>query len=380
MYFARIETQPTFALANIVTLLNNRSMKLIKLLIFTLFLSHAAALSAAQENSAENPNSPTTDTTAASAADRAVPDFSQQQQAELALAQNAETQVIWLDLNGQKQLALLQRAATSAPVGTVMIFSDHSTSADWPAIVHPLRTQLTEFGWNTLSITLPDLPPAVIPQRTLPTLQDRNTIQTPSDTASASANTPTSEAAQTTDKNSVKNEVNRADSTSAAERMKEYQESIAELGQQATNQLADTKGDLKIILGVGASATWAMHYFMQDKTQADRFLVLLDPTPVTHENAPDLLLMLTEIQTPVLDLWFSNDSYKQQRAGLRKRAASRSGNNEYRQFRLNQRSNDPRREPLWLTRQLRGILKTYILNANKQEAPAAQAIELTPGK
>ncbi|WP_299204908.1 DUF3530 family protein [uncultured Amphritea sp.] len=361
-------------------------MKLIKPLIFTLFISSAmgsaisfaADLPTAEKNGAESSDSSASNNSEANSADRMVPDFSQQQQEDLALAlaHNIETEVIWLDLNGQKQLALLQQAATATPAGTVMIFSDQSTSADWPAIVHPLRTQLTKFGWNTLSITLPDLPPPPIPKRTLPTLQDRKQIQTPTD----AANSQTTETAQSTDQKNVKTEVSNPDSASAAEKMKEYQKSISELGQDAAKQLADAKGDLKIILGVGESATWAMHYFMQDETQANRFLVLLDPTPVMNENAPNLLQMITEIKAPVIDLWFSNNSYKQERATLRKRAASRSGNKEYRQFRLNQQSNDPRREPLWLTRQLRGILKTYILTAEQPEAPAAQAIELTPGQ
>ncbi|WP_428036691.1 DUF3530 family protein [Amphritea sp.] len=379
MYFARFETQPTFALANILTLLNNRSMKLIKPLIFTLFLSSAATLSAAVESSAEKSDSPATESPAASPVDRVMPDFSQQQQADLALAQNTETQVIWLDLNGQKQLALLQHAVASAPVGTVIIFTDRSTSADWPAMVHPLRTQLPEFGWNTLSITLPDLPSPLIPQRTLPTLQDRKQIQTAPDTSNSSANDQAADTAPAPVTDTVKKEDNTPDRKSAAERMSDYQKKISELGQQVDGQLADIQGGLKIILGVGESATWAMHYFMQDETQTGRFLVLLDPTPVMDENAPDLLQMITDIKAPVLDLWFDNTTYKRQRAALRKRTASRSANNEYRQFRLNQRSNDPRREPLWLTRQLRGILKTYVLDAQQPEATPVQAMELTPG-
>ena len=378
MYFARLETQPTFILANLATLLNNRSMKLIKPLICALFISFSAVLPAAEDSAADNSAPATSETktesTETTPADRTPPDLSLQQQEDLAraLAQSPETEVIWLTLKDEKQLALLQHAATATPTGTVIIFSDRSTSSDWPAIVHPLRTQLTGFGWNTLSITLPQRPPALIPKRTLPTLKDKKDIQKPADTEDAPTTEQTAATPPATDQ--------RPDSTSAAQTMTEYQATISELGQQATNQLANVSGDIKIILGVGEGATWAMHYFMQDETQADRFLVLLDPRPVMDEDAPDLLQMISAIKAPVLDLWFNNTSVKQQRADLRKRAASRSGNKDYRQFRLNQRRNDSRVKPLWLTYQLRGILKTYVVNAQKPPAPAPQPKELAPGQ
>jgi len=376
LYFARLETQPTFILANLATLLNNRSMKLIKPLICTLFISFSAVLPAAEDSAADNsaPATSETKSTETTPADRTPPDLSLQQQEDLAraLAQNPETEVIWLTLKDEKQLALLQHAATATPTGTVIIFSDRSTSADWPAIVHPLRTQLTGFGWNTLSITLPQRPPTLIPKRTLPTLKDKKDIQKPADTENAPTTEQTAATPPATDQ--------RPDSTSAAQTMTEYQTTISELGQQATNQLANVSGDIKIILGVGEGATWAMHYFMQDETQADRFLVLLDPRPVMDEDAPDLLQMISAIKAPVLDLWFNNTSVKQQRADLRKRAASRSGNEDYRQFRLNQRRNDSRVKPLWLTYQLRGILKTYVVNAQKPPPPAPQPKELAPGQ
>lgn len=108
MYFARFETQPTFALANIITLLNNPTMKLNKPLIFTLFLTSAAALPAAQENGIDKNSIENSETTAVNSktdpADRVMPDLVQQQQKDIAQAQNSETDVIWLESGGQKQL------------------------------------------------------------------------------------------------------------------------------------------------------------------------------------------------------------------------------------------------------------------------------------
>lgn len=373
MYFARFETQPTFALANIAMLFNNPLMKLNKPLIFTLFLTSASVLPAAQQSDVEKNSIENSATTAVNSTtgsgERTVPDRSHQQQKDLAEAQNSETEVIWLESGEQKQLALLQHAATSSPVGSILIFPDRSTSADWPAIVHPLRTQLTEYDWNTLSISLPGLPAEVVPQRTLPAGQDTGQVQTQTEATTDSESGSAVAPAPAPD----------SDTASSEKNMSEYKKRVADLGQQAFSRLADIKGDVKIILGVGEGATWAMYYFMQDKTQQDRFLVLLNPTPVMDEYAPNLLEMISDADTPILDLWFDGTTIRQQQAELRKRTARRSGNQAYRQIRLNLRSNDPRREPLWLTRQLRGILKTHVLGAQKPKQPEAKAVELTPG-
>ncbi|SER19723.1 Protein of unknown function [Amphritea atlantica] len=388
MYFAHIETQPTFALANPVMLFNNPTMKPNKALIFALFLSSSATLHGAQGNdanksSSQNSAAENTETAAANnqtdATVRIMPDLWQQQQQDLAQAQSPETEVIWLEAGERKQLALLLRAASSSPAGSVLIFPDRATSADWPAIVHPLRTQLTEYGWNTLSITLPDLPEEQIPPRTLPTLQDIRKVQTPTDETVSNTTPQPADPTAVNSQQASDATTSVPDNASAEKSLLAYQKTVTELGQQASSQLAEVEGDVRIILGVGEGADWAMYYFLQDETQANRFLVLLDPAQVDDKNAPNLLQMISDAKAPILDLWFDRNSVQQQQASLRKRAARRSGNKGYRQIRLNQRSADPRREPLWLTQQLRGILKTHILDTRKPEPPKAEAMELTPG-
>ncbi len=385
MYFAHIETQPAFALANIAALLNNRSMKL-KPLFFTLFLSLATTVSAAENDTTENSDSSnlgtedaTTDT-GGEIASRVMPDPARQRQADLALAQTPETEVVWLELDDEKQLALLQQATTATPTGSILIFTDPTTGADWPDLIHPLRTQLTEYGWNTLSLSLPTPPSVAIPERTLPSLQNRNQIQT-AETASESGAAPNAETnsdAETADDSQTV--ANSTETTSPEELINTYQQQIVTLGNLAANRLAEVPGEITVILGIGEGAVWAMHYFAQDELQENRFLVLLDPMQTEGINAPELLQMIKDSQAPILDLWFNNNRYQQQQATLRKHTALRSGNPGYRQIRLNQRSNDPRKEPLWLTRQVRGILKNHLITIQPQKnSNPAPAGELTPG-
>ena len=352
-------------------------MKLIKPLILTLFLSPAITISAAEDSEGE---SPTTEPAVSENTDitRVMPKPIQQRQADLALEQDTETEVIWLELNNHKQLALLQKAASASPVGSIMIFPDRDTGADWPSIVHPLRTQMTEFKWNTLSLSLPEQPASTIPERTLPALQARGLIQTTTDTAEE-APEPSDETPLSTP---VTAQTTTQDMSSGDSEDSDYNTQITELGQLAADQLKNLDGKLTIIMGIGEGATWAMHYFAQDEEQEDRFLMLLDAVQPQDHSAPNLLEMIADTEAPVLDLWFNRNKYKRQQAELRERVARRNGNNSYQQIRLNQRSNDPRREPLWLTRQLRGILKTRILDQQSAEPAATSTAEpmvLTPG-
>lgn len=385
MYFAHIETQPAFALANIAALLNNRRMKL-KPLFFTLFFSLATTVSAAENDTTENSDSSnlgtedTTTDTGGEIASRVMPDPARQRQADLALAQTPETEVVWLELDDEKQLALLQQATTATPTGSILIFTEPTTGADWPDLIHPLRTQLTEYGWNTLSLSLPTQPSVAIPERTLPSLQNRNQIQTAETTpeSSVAPNAETNSDAATADDSQTA--ANSTETTSPEELINTYQQQIVTLGNLAANRLAEVPGEITVILGVGEGAVWAMHYFAQDELQENRFLVLLDPMQTEGINAPELLQMIKDSQAPILDLWFNNNRYQQQQATLRKHTALRSGNLGYRQIRLNQRSNDPRKEPLWLTRQVRGILKNHLITIQPQKnSNPAPAGELTPG-
>lgn len=42
--------------------------------------------------------------------------------------------------------------------GGVLLLPDRSTHPDWPQVIGPLRRSLTDHGWSTLAIEMPDLP------------------------------------------------------------------------------------------------------------------------------------------------------------------------------------------------------------------------------
>jgi len=63
----------------------------------------------------------------------------------------------WLDANGQKFLAIYTPAAGNHIKGAVILLHGRGTHPDWPQVIQPLRTQLPEQGWATLSLQMPVL-------------------------------------------------------------------------------------------------------------------------------------------------------------------------------------------------------------------------------
>jgi pimeloyl-ACP methyl ester carboxylesterase len=68
-------------------------------------------------------------------------------------------EVLWLDANNEKFLALLIKQTNQQANGAVIILHGMSAHADWPQIIEPIRTALPEHGWTTLSIQLPVIAP-----------------------------------------------------------------------------------------------------------------------------------------------------------------------------------------------------------------------------
>ena len=66
---------------------------------------------------------------------------------------------IWLSADGQKEKFLGIYTPESAKVaqGGAIILHGMGAHPDWPDIIFPLRTQLPEYGWSTLSIQMPVL-------------------------------------------------------------------------------------------------------------------------------------------------------------------------------------------------------------------------------
>jgi pimeloyl-ACP methyl ester carboxylesterase len=65
---------------------------------------------------------------------------------------------VWLEVGGHRFLTIYTPAETETPRGTVLLVHGIGAHPDWPQVIQPLRSGLSEKGWQSLSIQMP-LPP-----------------------------------------------------------------------------------------------------------------------------------------------------------------------------------------------------------------------------
>jgi pimeloyl-ACP methyl ester carboxylesterase len=62
---------------------------------------------------------------------------------------------VWLQADGNRFLSIYTPAETGTPRGTVLLVHGVGAHPDWPQVIHPLRSGLSEKGWRSLSIQMP---------------------------------------------------------------------------------------------------------------------------------------------------------------------------------------------------------------------------------
>lgn len=66
-------------------------------------------------------------------------------------------EAVWLEVNGDRILALAAEAATDTTRGGVILVHGIGAHPAWPEVIQPLRITLPEHGWMTLSVQMPIL-------------------------------------------------------------------------------------------------------------------------------------------------------------------------------------------------------------------------------
>jgi len=62
---------------------------------------------------------------------------------------------IWLEADGRQFLAIYTEASTEKTLGGVILLHGMGANPDWTDVIQPLRVNLPDRGWDTLSIQLP---------------------------------------------------------------------------------------------------------------------------------------------------------------------------------------------------------------------------------
>ena len=85
-----------------------------------------------------------------------------EQRKQLALAKTLKAhETVWLDVTypesaeTTKVLAIAHPPLIPEKKGAILLLHDKEQNADWPEVIHPLRTNLPKAGWYTLSVNLP---------------------------------------------------------------------------------------------------------------------------------------------------------------------------------------------------------------------------------
>lgn len=65
---------------------------------------------------------------------------------------------VWLNADNHKFLGIYTKSVAKKIRGAVIVLHGTGVHPNWPDIVYPLRVQLPEHGWHTLSLQMPILP------------------------------------------------------------------------------------------------------------------------------------------------------------------------------------------------------------------------------
>ncbi len=133
-----------------------------------LYLTWYSVVAMAQPATTPDPTATTPDPTAPAEqptptpipSERPVPDLEARTQ-QLIAEELSKEEVVWLEAGADKFPAVWKADTSGDPFGAILLIHGAGQTLDWPSSLHELRNSLTDFGWSTLSISLPQpvLPP-----------------------------------------------------------------------------------------------------------------------------------------------------------------------------------------------------------------------------
>ncbi|MGY8870315.1 MAG: DUF3530 family protein [Pseudomonadales bacterium] len=270
--------------------------------------------------------------------------------------QDPDTEIIQLGSDEDKFAAFYKQSSTAVIHGGAIIFPDDRTHPNWPIITNPLRVGLSNYGWATLALSLPQSSTNANPIRTLPSLKvirDKTAASEPTPIASPSeSTTPTSQGPN-------------AETSSAPENYK----LIMRRGAAAIQALQQKGMKRFIIIGAGTGATWATALATNLQDQADIKLIIINAQQSQDISAPTLLDLIPELKTTSLDIYSAPPGHatkpNKQASRLRIETARRNNLSNYHQSRLPQITNTLSGQE-WLLRYTRGLLITYVIKAEEK--------------
>lgn len=274
-----------------------------------------------------------------------------------------------LQLNGGNDafLSLWQPANQAQSKGLVIILPGDGETADWPRAIGPLRRQLPDAGWSTLSLTLPDTPNAGIAPRPVAEALE-SALPLESTAAEDAAHEP--EAAEFPVP--ATNEEMQAALETASLEFDDYtaepvEEALIDADQAHSEQmLARIDAALEyayqqqphtiVLLGHGTGAYWAAHYLREKQPHGVANLLLVAPR-APEDVVPGLDEVLPDLHVATGDFYYRNIPAQRSAARERLQASKRQKHPSYVQVGMQALPGDPHAEQGQLVRRIRGWLE-----------------------
>ncbi|WP_131108930.1 alpha/beta hydrolase family protein [Pseudomonas sp. Sample_10] len=253
-----------------------------------------------------------------------------------------------LQAGGDTFLALWKPANTAEPKGAVIIVPGAGETVDWPQAIGPLRRQLPDAQWSSLSITLPDLQSDAIAPRIVEVPPVPKTPDTGSKDATTAA--PIEQVAggeaEVADKPVA--ETSEEQSKADAERIfARIDAAIAFAEQQSARSI--------VILGHGTGAYWAARYLSERQpSQIERFVMVAAQTPA--QVKPDLDQLAPNLKLPTADIFYMDKPLDRNAALARLQASKRLKTSAFSQVALKALPGNDKAQQEQLVRRVRGWL------------------------
>ncbi|MDO6512987.1 DUF3530 family protein [Neptuniibacter sp. 2_MG-2023] len=338
-------------------------MKLILPILASILTFTSLSYAADNEDSTAAPSETSAPLSPAVQKPRIEPSVDENRIQELVKNTPEETELLQLDTGkaDEKLIGFYRTEGSGITQGGIIIFPDQHTHMAWPDNLKYLSEGLSEFGWYTLAIYLPQPAIQPIPERTLPTLSNL----TPTNTSTESETPEPANNASSTKETS---------STPTADTPKEpYEETIFRLGKTAISYMeARDNLDRFIIIGIGTGATWAAQYVNKYQEEQDLRLLMVDAKSPTDNSLPNLSNILPEIKDTIIDLHHSSPrssatNLTQNAPNSRLRLARHNKMDNFHQSRMPAMTDNWKRNSSWLLKHVRGTINTYVIKAEEAE-------------
>lgn len=277
------------------------------------------------------------------------------------------TEVLNLQAADAPFVALWQPANVAEPKGLVILLPGEGESADWPRGIGPLRRNLPDHGWHTLSLSLPDspefIPPATplatteAPEPTEPTTADSEPSSDPNEAGYLPEETAASPDEAAAEQAAETRETDEATETDEAAREEaELPERIDERIAAALDHARNLQPKTIILLGQGSGAYWAARHLQQWAPDDVAGLALIQPRQPEDQQEP-LAQLAPALKLAIGDFYYRDDPSALADARERLNASRRIGHPGYHQVGLTALAGERSIEQEQLVRRVRGWLE-----------------------